>query len=114
MRAPVSLLVGSGWPYQIGQARVRFGAAPQYQGRIADPLHQLRPVIGQQRRQYCIAGVPIAHRQLDLDEFVIVESALELAAHTVTEAVAGDGYQRLQAMTYGAQLAGVRGTGRLS
>ena len=89
---------------QVRELRVRFGVAAVDEHDLADLLHQLCLQLRAHLRTQLLALLAVGHRQLHLDEFVVVQCALELGEHALAQAVACHGDHGVQRMADAAQL----------
>lgn len=67
------------------------GVASKQHGDHTDRLDALGAATRAQRGDGVVARCTVADRDLDLDEFVLVERAVEFCEHAVTQAVPADG-----------------------
>lgn len=89
---------------QIGEVAVRLGIAAVHQGHLADGLHQFAAGAAAQLLEQRLAVLALGDPQLDLDQLVVHEGALQLGHHPFAEAIVGDGQDRLQVVTDGFEL----------
>src|SRR5690606_1545995 len=89
---------------QIGEVAVRLGIAAVHQGHLADGLHQFAAGAAAQLLEQRLAVLALGDPQLDLDQLVVHEGALQLGHHPFAEAIVGDGQDRLQVVTDGFDL----------
>lgn len=72
---------------------------------MADRLHELRAAAGAERLDRGIARVAIRFAELDLDELVVLERAVELVQHGRRDATLADADDRVQSVREPAQIA---------
>ena len=96
-RAPA--LESGGVTHHVGQVAILLAGLAVDQRHLADHLHQLGLARSAQLLDQRPAVFPLGDGQLDLDQLMIVQGAIELTQHAFAQAVLADGDHRLELMT---------------
>ena len=90
---------------QIGLSRISLGVESQQRGNVAHSLHQKGLTLRAELSDHGLTLFPITDRNLDLDQLMITERAIELFQNGWRQSFPSHGYDRFQRMGLCAELA---------
>ena len=90
---------------QIGLSRISLGVGSQQRGNVAHSLHQKGLTLRAEPSDHGLTLFPITDCDLDLDQLMIIERAIELFQNRLRQPFPGYGDDRFQRVGLCAELA---------